>query len=140
MSPVFKHPHLLIKRATLALLLFVVFSCNKNASDTESTITSVDVAIINGQIIDGTGKEAFPATVYINGDSIVFIGQIANPDLKIGKTIDAAGKFVSPGFIDLHAHGNPLRTPDFENFLAMGVTSIVLGQDGSSPRVNDLKS
>ncbi len=47
---------------------------------------------------------------------------------------------MSPGFIDLHAHGNPLRTPDFENFLAMGVTSIVLGQDGSSPKVQDLKT
>lgn len=140
MSLIFKYSRLLIKSAAIVFLLLVFFSCNKNASDTQSTITAVDVAIINGLIIDGTGKAAFPATVYINGDSIVYIGQIANPDLKIGNTIDAAGKFVSPGFIDLHAHGNPLRTPDFENFLAMGVTSIVLGQDGSSPRVNNLKS
>ena len=45
---------------------------------------------------------------------------------------------ISPGFIDLHSHGNPLETPDFENFLAMGVTTITLGQDGDSPAVNNL--
>ena len=49
--------------------------------------------------------------------------------------IDAYDKAVTPGFIDLHAHGNPLETPQLENFLAMGVTTIVLGQDGSSPDV-----
>lgn len=116
------------------------FRAKKNAIGIESTITSIDIAIVNGKIIDGTGKKAYNATIYINGDSIVYIGKIQNPTLKIGKTIDAKGKFVSPGFIDLHAHGNPLRTPDFENFLAMGVTSIVLGQDGSSPNVKDLKA
>ncbi|MEX2473486.1 MAG: amidohydrolase family protein, partial [Gemmatimonadota bacterium] len=46
---------------------------------------------------------------------------------------DATGLVVAPGFIDLHAHGDPTETPDFANFLAQGVTTIVLGQDGSSP-------
>ncbi len=121
----------------LVILLLVV---QLTSCKSEHNITSVDVAIVNGKIIDGTGEKAYDATIYINGDSIVYIGNITNPELKIGKKIDAKGKFVSPGFIDLHAHGNPLRTPDFENFLAMGVTSIVLGQDGSSPNVKDLKA
>ncbi len=47
--------------------------------------------------------------------------------------IDADGKVVAPGFIDAHSHGNPLSTPEFNNFLHMGVTTITLGQDGSSP-------
>ena len=42
---------------------------------------------------------------------------------------------VAPGFIDLHSHGDPVETPALENFLAMGVTTITLGQDGSSPDV-----
>lgn len=105
----------------------------------EPKIDAVSIAIINGNILDGTGKKAYKSNIYINSDSIVYIGNLTNPNLKIGKTIDAQGKIVSPGFIDLHAHGNPLRTPDFENFLAMGVTTIVLGQDGSSANVNDLK-
>ena len=40
---------------------------------------------------------------------------------------------VTPGFIDAHAHGDPFETGDFQNFLAMGVTTICLGQDGNSP-------
>lgn len=132
------------------LLMFIVFllllySCEDRKSKEEAkisdpNITSVDIAIINGNILDGTSKEAYKANIYINNDTISYIGNLTNPDLKIGKTIDADGKFVSPGFIDLHAHGNPLKTPDFENFLAMGVTTIVLGQDGSSTRVTDLKA
>ncbi|QCX38030.1 amidohydrolase family protein [Aureibaculum algae] len=135
------------------ILLFITVTSCKNEkikSEKESqierqetvvqpNINAVDVAIINGTIIDGSGKPAYTSTIYINGDSIVYIGNLTNPELKIGKTIDAKGKTVSPGFIDLHAHGNPLSTPDFENFLAMGVTSIVLGQDGSSTNSKDLK-
>jgi N-acyl-D-amino-acid deacylase len=57
------------------------------------------------------------------------------------QVIDAAGKIVAPGFIDAHAHGNPLSEDNkvFHNFLAMGVTTICLGQDGSSPRREDLR-
>jgi len=47
--------------------------------------------------------------------------------------IDAGNKVLAPGFIDAHAHGNPFSTPDFDNFLHMGVTTISLGQDGRSP-------
>ena len=132
-----------------ALLLFS--SCKNDKTETkkvtqyepqeivvEPDINSVDLVIINGSILDGTGKKAYVANIYINADSIVYIGNLTNPNLKIGKTIDAKDKYVSPGFIDLHAHGNPLTTPDFENFLAMGVTTIVLGQDGSSTSAKDL--
>ena len=41
------------------------------------------------------------------------------------------GRTLAPGFIDLHTHGDPLEK-SFENFLAMGVTTVVMGQDGSS--------
>ena len=73
---------------------------------------------------------------------IVFVVEtrFSKQDLRsrITRTIDAKGRVISPGFIDLHSHGNPLETPDFENFLAMGVTTITLGQDGDSPAVNNL--
>lgn len=134
-----------IKDFTLIILFCFFFSCNENKTNsdlkiTTPYITSVDIAIINGNIVDGTGKKSFKANIYINNDTISYIGNLTNPDLKVEKTIDAKGKFISPGFIDLHAHGNPLKTPDFENFLAMGVTTIVLGQDGSSVGTKDLKS
>ncbi len=134
-----------IQRFTLLICFILITSCNesKNTEDTKVTepkITSVDIAIINGTILDGTDKEAYKANIYINNDTLTYIGNLTNPNLKIGKTIDAKGNFVSPGFIDLHAHGNPLKTPDFENFLAMGVTTIALGQDGSSVSTKNLKS
>lgn len=133
----------------LFILLICFLSCKNEKTNSKSElpetldepkINSVDIAIINGLILDGTGKKAYLSSLYISGDSIVYIGNLTNPNLKIGKTIDAERKIVSPGFIDLHAHGDPLRTPDFENFLAMGVTSIVLGQDGSSANVKNQKA
>ncbi len=76
------------------------------------------------------------------GDTIVFVGDahFTGPDFesRVKQRIDAAGRVVAPGFIDLHSHGDPLETAEFENFLAMGVTTIALGQDGSSPDVQPL--
>ncbi len=99
-----------------------------------------DLAIINAKIIDGTGNPAINGNVYINNDSIAFIGELNHEKIIIKQIIDAKEQILSPGFIDLHSHGNPLKTPEFENFLAMGVTTISLGQDGSSPNEMDLGS
>ena len=52
--------------------------------------------------------------------------------------IEGSGKVITPGFIDPHAHGDPLSTPEFNNFIAQGVTTIVLGQDGSSAEVENI--
>lgn len=94
---------------------------------------SYDLIIRNGIVVDGTGREGFPADVLIRGDEIVMIAK-APADSKATRTIDAAGRIVAPGFIDAHSHGQALdKAQAFENFLAMGVTTIVLGQDGSSP-------
>ena len=84
-------------------------------------------------MIDGTGVPGRRADVLIEGDRIVHVGQIDAAQVAAKRVIDAAGMVVTPGFIDTHTHGDPLRTPEFENFLAMGVTTICLGQDGESP-------
>jgi len=102
----------------------------------------IDLLIENGQVLDGLGGAAKAADVVVVGEKIVFVGdaQFTAEDLgsRIKKRIDANDRIVAPGFIDLHAHGDPFETPEFENFLAMGVTTITLGQDGSSPEVADL--
>ena len=97
-----------------------------------------DIFIHSGRIVDGTGEPAYPADILIKDGTIVHIGEVNVPEIQAEKIIDAAGKVVAPGFIDAHAHGDPLSTPEFENFLAMGVTTITLGQDGSSPGVEDI--
>jgi N-acyl-D-aspartate/D-glutamate deacylase len=99
---------------------------------------SFDLLISQGTIIDGNGKKGYTADVLVSGDSIAFIGEIDSSLIQVSRRINAAGKVVTPGFIDTHSHGNPLETPDFHNFLAMGATTISLGKDGSSPAVEDL--
>ncbi len=93
----------------------------------------VDIAILNGQIVDGTNSPAFQADILIKDGKIVFIGDAENSDFQAATVIDAADRWVTPGFIDLHAHGNPLIARSFDNFLTQGVTTVTLGQDGVSP-------
>lgn len=97
-----------------------------------------DYWIRNGHVIDGSGSPGFVADVLVRADTIAYIGEIPIGSIQATDTIDASGKMVSPGFIDSHAHGDPFATPDFHNFLAMGVTTITLGQDGSSPNTKDI--
>ncbi|PHN08218.1 N-acyl-D-amino-acid deacylase family protein [Flavilitoribacter nigricans] len=98
-----------------------------------------DLLISGGQVLDGTDSVARRADILIQQDSIVFIGLIDTALVSVKQIIDAKGKYVTPGFIDTHAHGDPTETPAFENFLAQGVTTICLGQDGGSPGFEDLR-
>lgn len=100
--------------------------------------TPVDLLIANGQVIDGLGGEPRVADVVVGDGRILFVGRVPDGAVAPDRVIDAAGRVVTPGFIDPHSHGDPFTTPAFENFLAMGVTTITLGQDGSSPEVDDL--
>ncbi len=109
-------------------------------SITSSAISSAemaDFAVINASVIDGTGAQPFRANVYITNGRISAIDtELKVPQAK--EIINADGRYLTPGFIDLHSHGSPLRQGDFKNFIAMGVTTISLGQDGSSPMTDDL--
>ena len=113
------------------LTLWSTLSCNQE--NPLRNYDTIDLLIMNGQIVDGEGNPPYNGHIYISDEKIVYVGKQSHKHSNIVKTIDAKGKYVAPGFIDLHAHGNPIKTPAFENFLAMGVTTIILGQDGSSP-------
>jgi len=92
-----------------------------------------DLLITGGMVVDGTGSPARRLDLLVRDGRIAWIGEEVPGDLFVQRIIDAGGKYVTPGFIDAHSHGDPFETPGFENFLAMGVTTISLGQDGSSP-------
>lgn len=98
----------------------------------------LDLWIRNGTVYDGIDTAGYPADVLIRSDTIAYVGPVDSAMVSAQQTIDAAGKVVTPGFIDAHAHGDPLTGPEFRNFLSMGVTTICLGQDGSSPAEADL--
>lgn len=98
-----------------------------------------DWLIRGGTLVDGTGEDRVRADMLLRDGAIAWIGTADAAELEARDTLDATGLFVAPGFIDAHAHGNPLAA-EFENFLAMGVTTLVLGQDGSSPSAGELQA
>ena len=90
-----------------------------------------DLAIVGGRVLDGSGAPPRRADVAIVKDRIAAIGTIAVQDAR--EVIDAAGLIVAPGFIDVHTHADDLESqPLAENFVRMGVTTIVAGNCGSS--------
>lgn len=137
----------MIRRRRLAAVLLssclLLAACEPAAEPFLPQFDTIDILIEDGEVLDGLGHAPVRADVVIVDDRIVFVGVAAfsRSDLaeRVRLRIDATGRTVAPGFIDLHAHGDPLETPAFENFLAMGVTTITLGQDGSSPEVHPLR-
>lgn len=87
--------------------------------------------IRNASVVDGTGAPAYRANVLVKGDTIAAIDRKESAGISAVRVIDANGRTLAPGFIDMHGHGDPIGQ-SFENFLAMGVTTVVLGQDGDS--------
>ena len=96
--------------------------------------------IKGGKVFDGQEQLSSGTDVLIRSDTIAYVGWVDSARIQPGRIINAHGQWVSPGFIDTHAHGDTRRTPEFGNFLSMGVTTICLGQDGSSPNVPDFSS
>jgi N-acyl-D-amino-acid deacylase len=87
-------------------------------------------------LVDGTGAPGRRTDVLVHGGRIGRIGRIEAREARGMRIVAGKGRVLAPGFIDTHAHGDPLGD-SYDAFLAMGVTSIVLGQDGSSPELPD---
>jgi len=93
---------------------------------------SADIVIRNGSIIDGTGAPAQGGDIAIAGDRIVAMGDLGGISAPV--EIDAAGKAVAPGFIDVHTHDDAalIDTPDMTMKVSQGVTTVVTGNCGVS--------
>jgi len=101
----------------------------------------VDLLIKNGHVVDGTGAPWFQADVAIAGDKIVYVGRAP---VKAKRVIDAAGKVVSPGFIDMHSHSEFGLSLDGRALskVTQGITTEVMGEHLSAgpvlgPAVDD---
>ena len=90
----------------------------------------LDVLIKNANIIDGTGKPAYKGSIGISGGKLV----MADGSEEATAVIDASGKYVSPGWIDAHSHGDLiLGSEDAHLFkTTQGVTTELTGQCGLS--------
>lgn len=97
------------------------------------------LALHDALLVDGSGAPARPGGVLVHEGRIVYVGPLDPDTLDVVQQVSLGGRVLAPGFIDAHAHGDPLQTPGFPNFLAQGVTTIFLGMDGSSPRAHALQ-
>lgn len=89
-----------------------------------------DLLITNARIVDGTGNPWFWGSVAVRDGKIARVGRFEG---TAAQTIDAKGQIVAPGFIDVHAHTEDIfGNPSAENFVRMGVTSLVTGNCGGS--------
>jgi N-acyl-D-amino-acid deacylase len=89
-----------------------------------------DVIVRGGRVADGTGNPLFTADVAVRDGRIAAIGKISGTAERV---IQARGKIVAPGFIDVHTHAEDIDDlPLAANFPRMGVTTLVLGNCGSS--------
>ena len=90
-----------------------------------------DLLITNGRIVDGTGNPWFRADVAIKDGRIARVGRV--PASEARAVIDAHNQIVAPGFIDVHTHVEGIyNQPAADNFVRMGVTTLVTGNCGTS--------
>jgi len=111
-------------RAAFLLLLF---------SSLKGQTQEYDLLIRGGRLIDGSGNPWYEADLAVTGDRIAAIGRLTGAAAR--QTIDARSLVVAPGFIDIHTHARDgiFRTPTAENYVRQGVSTLLEGQDGSSP-------
>lgn len=91
-----------------------------------------DLVIENARVADGTGGPLVVGSIAVRDGRVAAVGKV-NDRAAVAERINARGKVVAPGFIDVHTHSeNIADLPVAENFLRMGVTTIVTGNCGSS--------
>ena len=110
----------------LAAFLAVALGCGPQRSG-GTAARPYDLVIRNGDVIDGTGAPMRRADVAIAGDRIVAIGNIS---AGAARTIDASGRVVAPGFIDVQGQsGTSLLTDgNGESHIRQGITTEIIGE------------
>lgn len=120
----------------VALLLGIalrLFSLSSASPPLPSSSQSASWVIVGATVVDGSGRRRFRADVRIVGDQIVRVGRFAPS--RDDHVLRATGLVLAPGFIDLHNHSDRglEAEPTATTQIAQGITTIVLGLDGSSP-------
>lgn len=111
----------------LSIALFLIASTLGHASD-----AAFDIVITNGHIVDGTGSPWYSGDVGIRDGRIAAIGSLSAAPRK--RTIDAAGRVVAPGFIDMLGQSETtiLVDPRLPSKIYQGITTEITGEGGSA--------
>src|ERR1700686_1344737 len=127
-------------RYAIALVMLIAITALAQLHKTPYAQTlreqQLDLLILHGKLVDGSGQKPRTADVGIRGDRIVFVGDARKANATAARTVDATGLVVAPGFIDPHTHtlgdlSDPNRKSN-EAYLMQGVTTVVTGNDGGS--------
>jgi len=114
-----------------SLLLIVSIALSSVGGALSQTPEQYDLVITNARIVDGTGNPWFKGSVAIKNGRIAKVGRFDAGNAR--QVIDAKNNIVAPGFIDVHTHVEDIYdNPAAENFIRMGVTSLITGNCGGS--------
>lgn len=128
-------------RLTAALLLLSLLPMAATAQPAGTQ--PYDLILHGGRVLDGTGNPWFYADVAVSGERIAAVGDLSGAEAR--RRVDVTGKYVTPGFIDIHSHADGplyddegLRSDDPQrraapNLVSQGITLVVVNQDGRSP-------
>jgi len=122
-----------LRHSLLAIL--IVLNCSSLWSAPPAQ--SFDLVITNGHIIDGTGSPWYSGDIGIRDGKVAAIGILA--DAPRTRTIDAGGKVVAPGFIDMLGQSELtiLVDPRLPSKIYQGITTEITGEGGSAAPLND---
>jgi dihydroorotase/N-acyl-D-amino-acid deacylase len=118
-------------------LLFTIMVVATTHVLAQSTAPSFDLVITNGHIIDGTGSPWYSGDLGIREGKVAAIGNLSTTPRQ--RTIDAAGKVVAPGFIDLLGQSelSILVEPRLPSKIYQGITTEITGEGGTIAPLND---
>jgi N-acyl-D-amino-acid deacylase len=116
----------------IALAAALAVACGRPAPPP----SSIDVLVVNARIVDGTGAPAHDGGVAVTGGRVLEVLDPAGATAaapRARRVIDARGRVIAPGFIDLHSHSDmPLVTDgNAQSKIRQGVTTEVIGESGS---------
>lgn len=115
----------------VALIVALFILASSRLQSAHPKLASYDLVITNGRIVDGSGNPWYRGDVGIKDGRIARIGRLSPAIAQ--SSIDAKGQILAPGFIDVHTHVESIYSlPAAENFVRMGVTTLVSGNCGSS--------
>ncbi|MEK7854734.1 MAG: D-aminoacylase, partial [Acidobacteriota bacterium] len=118
-------------RQFLSLVAIVFLAASQFSTALAQPAEQYDLVIKNARIVDGTGNPWFYGSVAVRDGKIARVGRFDGSGAKM--VIDAQNQIVAPGFIDVHAHTEDIfSNPTAENFVRMGVTSLITGNCGGS--------
>ena len=116
--------------------LAALFTSSPPAGEAASA-PQYDLLILNGRVVDGTGRAAFAADLAVRGDRIVRVGKLQRARAR--RVIDARGLVVAPGFIDMLGQSeiNLLIDPRAMSKVMQGVTTEVTGEGSTAAPMNE---